>query len=146
MHAGTGIRAVGAVGFALVGWQVGSLLGDGSHQPRNAILGIAIGAVSGFAVAPYVVGKPYSLARGRLRRLPLAQLVSAIIGLILGLVVAALLAYPLSFLPWSLGHLLPALAAVVCGYLGISLMLMRHGELSHLLRARPWPPAASEAS
>jgi uncharacterized protein YacL len=140
MHAGTGIRTVGAVGFALLGWQVGSLLGDGSHQPGNAILGIAIGAVAGFAVAPFVVGKPYIVARRRLHGLPLAQLLSAIIGLILGLVVAALLAYPLSFLPWSLGHLLPALAAIVCGYLGISLMLMRHGEFSHLLRGRLLAP------
>lgn len=146
MHAGLGIRIVGAVGFALIGWQVGSLLGDGPYQPRNAMLGIAIGTVAGFAFAPYVVGKPYSTVRSRIHRLPVAELVSAIIGLILGLVVAALLAYPLSFLPWSLGHLLPALAAIVCGYLGISLLLLRHRELSHFVQARTPLPSRDRAA
>jgi uncharacterized protein YacL len=146
MHAGIGIRTVGAVGFALLGWQVGSLLGDGSHQPRNAMLGIAIGAIAGFAIAPYVVGKPYVRARGRIHRLPAAELVSGIVGLILGLVVAALLAYPLSFLPWSLGHLLPAIAAIVCGYVGISLLLLRHRDLSHFVQARTHLPSAVEVA
>lgn len=136
MHAGIGTRAVGSIAFALLGWQVGSLLGDGSHQPGNAMLGIAIGAVCGFALSPYVLGKPYAMARVRLHRLPVPDLLAAIVGLILGLVVAALLAYPLSFLPWSLGHLLPAIAAIVCAYVGISLLLLRHRELLHFVQHR----------
>lgn len=141
MHAGIGIRIVGAAGFALIGWQAGSLLGGDSQQPRNAILGIFIGLVAGLASAPYVVGKPYSAVSGRVHRLPVSELIAAIIGLILGLVVAALLAYPLSFLPWSLGHLLPAITAILCAYIGVSLLLLRHRELSHFLQARN--PSAS---
>ncbi len=136
MHAGIGIRTVGAIGFALIGWQVGSLLGGDAQQPRNAVLGIVIGLVGGLAVAPFVVGKPYSVVSGRIHRLPVSELVAAIMGLILGLVVAALLAYPLSFLPWSLGHLFPAITAIACGYIGVSLLLLRHRELSHFLLAR----------
>jgi len=140
MHAGIGIRTVGAVGFGLIGWQIGSLLGGDSQQPRNAVLGITVGLVAGLAVAPYVVGQPYSVVRSRVHRVPVSELLAAIVGLILGLVVAALLAYPLSFLPWSLGHLLPAIAAIVCGYTGISLLLLRHRELSHFLQTRTLSP------
>ncbi len=140
MHAGIGIRTVSAVGFGLIGWQIGSLLGGDSQQPRNAVLGITVGLVAGLAVAPYVVGQPYSVVRSRVHRVPVSELLAAIVGLILGLVVAALLAYPLSFLPWSLGHLLPAIAAIVCGYTGISLLLLRHRELSHFLQTRTLSP------
>ena len=106
------------------------------------MLGIVVGLVGGLAVAPYVVAKPYSVVRGHVHRLPVSELVAAIVGLILGLVVAALLAYPLSFLPWSLGHLLPAISAIICGYLGVSLLLLRHRELSHFVQTR----TASSAS
>lgn len=146
MHGGIGVRTVGLVGFALLGWQVGSLLGEGDHQPRNAMLGIAIGAVGGFATAPYLVEKPYTSAKTHLHRLPASELVFGLIGLILGLVVAALLAYPLSFLPWSLGHLLPAVTSVICGYIGVSLLLMRHGDLFHFVLARSSSVRPAEAS
>jgi uncharacterized protein YacL len=127
--------------FALVGWQIGSIVGDASLQPRNAVLGIAIGAVLGAAIAPYVVQKPYAALRTLLHRLPTSELLTAAFGLILGLVVAALLAYPLSFLPWALGHLVPALAAVACGYLGVSVARMRHRDLVHLASGRTDLPA-----
>ncbi|HEX6509994.1 MAG TPA: PIN domain-containing protein [Chloroflexota bacterium] len=139
MHAGMVIRAIGTLALVLVGWQVGSVVGEGGEQPRNTILGIGIGGVVGFTLAPYLLGLPYSSLRRLLHRMPMAELLSAIIGLILGLIVAALLAYPLSFLPWSFGHILPAVAALVFAYLGISLMLARHRELAHFVQARIGP-------
>lgn len=136
MHANLLYRAIGAVALMLVGWQVGSLIGAGSTQPRNAMLGIAIGAIVGFALAPFIVAKPYRAFRRLVSRMPPGDLVFAIIGLILGLIVAALLSYPLSFLPWWFGHLLPAAAAAICAYLGVSLLMMRRRELSRFVQAR----------
>jgi uncharacterized protein YacL len=130
------VRAVGAVVFALVGWQVGSLLGPDSAQVRNAILGIAIGAIVGLAAAPIIIGRPYRLFVHLASRTPLLDLLVGIIGLILGLIVAALLAYPLSFLPYWLGHTLPAIAAVTCAYLGISLFLTRGREITGFVQGR----------
>lgn len=144
MYAATGVRVAGAVGFALIGWQVGSVMGDESHSFRDAVLGILVGGVAGLALAPYAVGKPYAAARRQVHRLSATDLVSAIVGLVLGLTVAALLAYPLSFLPWSLGHVLPALTAVVCGYLGISMLRLRHNELWHLFTRRSSGDAIGE--
>lgn len=130
------LRVVGTVIVALIGWQVGSLIGQGSMQPRNAILGIAVGALVGFTIAPLVLGKPYALFTRLATRTPLIDLVIAIIGLILGLIIAVLLSYPLSFLPWWFGHTLPAIAAVTCAYLGISLLMMRRREIAHFWHSR----------
>lgn len=136
MKSGIVVRAVGLVVFALVGWQVGSLLGPDSEHVRNAILGIVIGAIVGLAASPIIIGRPYRLFVHLASRTPLLDLLVGIIGLILGLIVAALLAYPLSFLPYWLGHTLPAIAAVTCAYLGISLFLTRGREITAFVQGR----------
>jgi len=140
-------RLIGAVVLGLVGWQVGSLVAMGPGQPRNAMLGIALGIVIGFAVAPIVLEKPYNVFKGIATRTPLVDLLFAIIGLILGLIVAALLAYPLSFLPWWFGHVLPAIAAITFAYLGVSTFMMRRRELAGFVQSRfshETPKGASE--
>jgi uncharacterized protein YacL len=129
-------RAIGTLVLALIGWQIGSLVGSGSSQPRNAILGIAIGACLGLALAPLIILRPYRSVRHRLGRMPLGDLFAAVLGLILGLLVAALLSYPLSFLPWWFGHFMPAITAILGAYVGISLMIMRRRELSRFLMVR----------
>lgn len=136
MNANLVLRAVGTIALALVGWQVGSLPTSHASQPRDVLLGIAIGAVLGFALSPFIVERPYHAARKLLTKMPLGDLLSAIVGLILGLVVAALLSFPLSDLPWSLGHFLPAVAAVACVYAGVSLMMMRWRELLRFVQLR----------
>jgi uncharacterized protein YacL len=136
MVAGIVYRSVGTIALMLVGWQVGSEIGGGSQQPRNAVLGIAIGALLGFLLAPILVEWPYRALRRVVSRASLTDLVYGVAGLILGLVVAALLSYPLSFLPYWLGHVLPAIAAIVCAYLGITLISMRGPELTHFARSR----------
>jgi uncharacterized protein YacL len=130
-------RAVGAVVLALIAWQIGSLVGQNSgQQTRNAVLGIGVGAILGFVAAPLLIGRPYAFLKRLATRTPLVDLVFGIFGLILGLIVAALLSYPLSFLPYWFGHTLPALTAITCAYLGVSLLMMRRRELSSFVQAR----------
>lgn len=133
MNLSTISRAIGTVAVALIGWQAGSVIGTGASQPRDAILGIAVGAVVGFALAPYIVKRPYIAFRRVVTGMPLGDLAGAIGGLALGLIVAALVSYPLSFLPWWFGHVLPAIAAMVFAYLGVSLVMMRRREIAHIL-------------
>ncbi len=136
MNTGLALRAVGAVAMALVGWQVGSVVGQGPVQPRNAILGIAIGAIAGLLLAPLIVAKPYYALKRIISSMPPGDLLYAILGLILGLIVAALISYPLSFLPWWFGHVLPAVATLVCAYIGVSFIMMRRRELTRFLQTR----------
>jgi uncharacterized protein YacL len=109
-------------------------MGEGSLQPRNAVAGIVGGAIVGFLVSPLLISLPYNASKRLLGRMPPGDLLSAVIGLILGLIVAALLSYPLSFLPWWFGHFMPAVVAVLGAYAGVSLMMMRHKELFRILR------------
>jgi uncharacterized protein YacL len=139
MYASIAYRFIGAIAVMLVGWQVGSEIGSGSEQPRNAMLGIVVGAICGFVASPLIVEWPYRALRRVVSHASLSDLVYGVVGLILGLVVAALLSYPLSFLPYWLGHVLPAIAAIVCAYLGVTLLPMRGRELTHLVRSRSTP-------
>jgi uncharacterized protein YacL len=110
-------------------------------------MGVVTGLVLGFVAAPFVVTRPYEALLRRMNTMPGRDLVSALIGLILGLLVAALLAFPLSLLPWWFGHLVPALVAVVCAYLGVALMLERRNDIASLLARRAnLPDVASSSS
>ncbi len=134
MRPGVILRAVSTVVMILVGWQVGSIIGDGELQPRHALWGMGIGAAAGFWPLPVLMYRVHQAVHRAMSNVPVEDLVTGVGGLVVGLVVAALLSYPLSFLPWWLGHVFPAVAAVFCGYTGISLTRMRHRELMSLFR------------
>jgi uncharacterized protein YacL len=129
-------RTIGTLALLLVGWQIATLVGPDTYGARNAGIGIGAGAVIGFLVSPYLIARPYEALRRLVGRTPPGELVYGTVGLILGLLAAALLSYPLSLLPGWFGHVLPVFAAAVCGYLGVSVMVMRHRELTSWLRGR----------
>lgn len=134
MKAGLVARLIGTVGGALIGWQVGSLLDKAASHPATSILVIGIGAILGIVLAPFLIEKPHRALMHAVSSMPPGDLVSAIIGLVLGLLAAALISFPLSFLPWWFGHVLPAVAAILGAYLGISFMMMRRREVGRWLR------------
>jgi uncharacterized protein YacL len=53
-----------------------------------------------------------------------------------GLAIAALAAFPLSFLPPPFSSILPTITAIVFGYLGIMVMVLRQREIFALFRRR----------
>ncbi len=145
MRPGLIVTAVSMAALMLVGWQVGSVIGDGELQPRHALWGMGIGAAVGFWPAPVLVHRLHHAVHKVMSKAPVEDLVMATVGLVVGLVVAALLSYPLSFLPSWYGHVFPAVAAVFCGYIGISLTRMRHRELMDLFRQGAWSQPAKPA-
>ncbi len=95
-------------------------------------------------IAPWISTKPTAAIRKRLTDVSARTLVYGLIGLIVGLVVAALLAYPLSLLPDLFGSILPFIAALLFGYLGIILFVSRQKELQKVIRTFSKGGAAEE--
>jgi uncharacterized protein YacL len=54
--------------------------------------------------------------------------------LVVGLVIAALLAFPLSLLPSPFGRIMPFIGVVLFGYLGVAIFSMRQDDLYHVLQ------------
>jgi uncharacterized protein YacL len=129
-------RLIGMVVMALVSFNVALSLG-GSWNEVRAISALTLaGAALGLIVTPWLTIRPFEWIRNRIRRMPASQLLAAVIGLIVGLAVAALLTPALSNLPMPLGNVLPFTASVIFGYLGMAVMVMRHQDIFSLLGSR----------
>ena len=96
------------------------------EQVYRYTLGIAlVGALTGLVLTPYFTTRPTRAVRRIVGKIAAETLFAGLAGLIIGLLTAALLAFPLSLLPRPFGSITPFLGVVVFGYLGISLFVMR---------------------
>jgi uncharacterized protein YacL len=124
-------RIIGMILLSIAGLLLGVRLADlGSASPY--IYGTTfflVGALAGLVLTPYFTVKPLRSMRRRLGGMPVQQLVAGTIGLVVGLIIAALLALPLSLLPPPFNQILPFVGAVLFGYLGIVAMTIRHQEV-----------------
>lgn len=128
-------RILGMVIFGLaggyLGWQLGVL------QPGQLGLYISsfalIGGLAGLILTPYFTTRPARALRNLLARIAAETLFAGLLGLLTGLLIAALLAFPLSLLPSPLGRILPFVGAVAFGYFGVMLFVMRQGDILSLL-------------
>jgi uncharacterized protein YacL len=126
--------------LAFLGWGLGGII---SHYIPITVLSIAriyyrfitafIGAILGFTTAPYVTVIPYRVLRDRLHQVAARTLLMGLIGSVVGLLVAALLALPLSMLPGILGQVLPFVFAILLSTLGATTMVVRDKEILALL-------------
>ena len=133
------MRLLGMVVLGAVGWQLGSFLaGDAApeHYLRYVVIFALAGAVLGALMAPWVTIKPIRYLRHKIRQLPAQELFAVIVGLVLGLLVAALLSPILSNLPSPLGEIMPLLAALLFGYLGMAVMVMRRKDIFGIITSR----------
>jgi uncharacterized protein YacL len=94
-----------------------------------------LGALSGLLFAPYLTTRPARALRSLLGRLAAETLFAGLTGLVVGMLVAALLASPLSMLPSPFGRILPFLGVLIFSYLGVSLFVMRQGDIMGLVSA-----------
>ena len=100
---------------------------------RNTVLLGMVGAVAGLILTPYFTTRPARWLRSLLGRLAAETLFAGLTGLVVGMLTAALLAFPLSMLPDPFGSILPFLGVLVFAYLGVSLFVMRQGDIMGLL-------------
>lgn len=96
-------------------------------------IGIAlVGALVGLILTPYFTTRPARALRALLGRVAAETLFAGLAGLIVGLLTAALLAFPLSQLPGPFGNVLPFIGVVLFSYFGVSLFVMRQGDIMSL--------------
>jgi uncharacterized protein YacL len=92
--------------------------------------------------------RPIRALRALLTRISAQALFSSLTGLVVGLLIAALLSFPISLLPNPFGEVLPFVGVVVFGYLGVAIFAIRQGDLFSVVSSisnRTAAPAA-EAS
>jgi uncharacterized protein YacL len=133
------VRLLGMIILGIAGWQLGEYLAGNAppeYYLRYVVVLMLAGVALGGLLAPYVTVKPIRTIRRRIRQLPAQELFAIIIGLIMGLIVAALLSPVLANLPSPFGEFLPFLAAVIFGYLGMAVMMMRQKDIFAILGSR----------
>lgn len=129
------IRLIGMALFAAAGFFLGLYLspiiygGDNSAYNDLVIYLTLIGAIFGLLVTPYVTVYPVRWVRKRIRLMPPLDLVAMTLGLFIGLLMGALLAWPLSLLPGWLGEVAPAVMTFVLAYLGVYVATQRKRDL-----------------
>ena len=140
-------RLIGMVVFCIVGVFIGSNLGTITEVNQNPAIPLnleqytftfgLVGALFGLVLTPYMTTRPIKALRSQLSRISAQSLFSSFIGLISGLIIAALLAFPISLLPKPFGSILPFLGVVIFGYLGITVFSMRTNDLFNLMGGLP---------
>ena len=134
-------RVLGALVYGIVGYYLGVALAGTYALTAYSVAGAAAGMAFGYLLAPWLVIAPARAARNSLRNISTEDLVAATIGLAAGLLIAALLAYPLSRLPPPFGGILPLVAVLIFGYLGAMVMVVRQDDIYALIRPEADTPA-----
>lgn len=148
MRLGPVFRVLGALLYGFVGYYLGvALAGTYELTAGTAPIiwgGMFAGGLAGYLLAPWILIAPARAARSSLRSVPMEDLVAGTVGLCLGLVIAALLAYPISRLPSPFGPILPFVGVILFGYLGATIMVLRKEDFMDLIRPRPATPLPAQ--
>jgi uncharacterized protein YacL len=106
------------------------------YSPTEVVrytVGLAlVGALVGLILTPYFTTRPARAMRALLGRIAAETLFAGIAGLVVGLLTAALLAFPFSLLPDPFGRVLPFIGVILFSYFGVSLFVMRQGDIMSL--------------
>lgn len=129
------VRLLGMIVFSVVGARLGTTYSPALELPTEAtgLLFAMVGALFGLIATPWVTIRPARAIRRFLLASPTEKVVMAFAGLVLGLIPAILLAYPLSLLPDPFGSLIPAAVSLLGGYLGMTLFAVRAEDILELL-------------
>jgi len=135
-------RLIGMIIFSIVGVYWGAYLGQMANARPGAntfsveqyafTIGL-VGALFGLILTPFITTRPLRALRNMLSRISAQSLFSSLVGLVVGLIFAALLAFPMSLLPKPFGSVLPFVGVLVFGYMGVAVFVMRQNDLFNVL-------------
>jgi uncharacterized protein YacL len=134
------VRFIGMLLFAAAGLVLGLRLS--SVMPPEAPGGFnaavlylpLLGALLGFTAAPFLTVYPLRALRRRLRSASGGDMASVAFGLFVGLLLGALLAWPLSTLPDPIGQIAPTVGALLFAFLGLYIAVLHRHDLAESVR------------
>ena len=129
------LRIIGMLIFAFWGGYAGAQLAFQYNQDGMFYVSVfgLVGALIGLVLTPYLTTRPARAIRAALGRVAAETLFAGLAGLVVGLLTAALLAFPLSLLPSPFGDVLPFIGVLIFSYFGVSLFVMRQGDIMGML-------------
>ena len=93
-----------------------------------------VGSLFGLILTPYLTTRPVRALRRLFLSASAETLTTGLVGLVVGLAIAALLTFPLSLLPTPFGRILPFIGVLIFSYFGISIFIMRQTDLFNVAR------------
>lgn len=128
------LRIIGLIVLGIAGGYWGyELAQTNPAETVRYIFGIGLtGALTGLILTPYITTRPARWLRSLLGRVAAETLFAGLMGLVMGLITAALLAFPLSLLPDPFGRTLPFIGVLMFSYFGVTLFVMRQGDIMSL--------------
>jgi uncharacterized protein YacL len=130
------IRLIGMVVMATVSFQLAVSLG-GTWRDVRVISALTLaGAALGLLISPWLTIRPIRWVSNRINEMSSSQLFAGVIGLILGLAIAALMTPALSNLPPPFGEVMPFVVSILLGYFGLAMLMRRHREIFTFVNAR----------
>lgn len=131
-------RLIGMVVIAIGGAYLGAGLSNfAGAQPWlwSSVFGL-VGALVGLIITPFITIRPLRAIRKDMAQLSIRTILVGLVGLVVGLITAALAAFPLSMLPSPFSQVLPFVGALLFGYLGVTLFVMRQNDILPLFGSR----------
>ena len=131
-------RIIGMILFAALGVFGGlelSGLTGASPALYAVILGL-VGALVGLVLTPFITTRPARYLVTILAKISVQTLAAGLLGLVVGLLIAALLAFPLSLLPRPFSQILPFIGVLLLGYLGVVVFVVRQKDILSLFSSR----------
>ncbi|MBE0695668.1 MAG: TRAM domain-containing protein [Anaerolineaceae bacterium] len=135
-------RLIGMIVFSILGVYLGTYLGGMANVSPGEVtftveqyaftIGL-VGALTGLILTPFITTRPVHAFRSMMGRIAPHSLFASLLGLIVGLIIAALLAFPLSLLPSPLGRVMPFIGVLILGYMGVSVFVMRQNDIFSIL-------------
>lgn len=99
-------------------------------------LSAVIFAGFGFLITPYITIKPFQSLMKLFTKSPVQSLMSGLLGMTIGLIIAAIMAYPISLLPKPFGQIFPLVGLLLFSYLGGVLFVTRRDDFENFFKNR----------